>query len=377
MTRDVPMGCEALGPAFGLGSQCLTRRLHGSGHIHDTVFAAYQTDRGLAQVVHQRINCSVFREPTQVMHNIVHVTQALAKIQRHHHPHDWTRRVLRVVHTLDGQSVFRDPYDQLWRTYHYIPDSLAYDQVHSAAQAEAAAFAFGEFTQALARYDGPALHETIAGFHDTPARWEALLRAVREDRVQRVQHVAAELDALANVAALRWVLAQPLAAGDLPRRVVHNDTKLNNILFDAQRHEALCVVDLDTLMPGTPLFDFGDLVRSSTSNVAEDTRDVDDARINESIFAGLARGWLRACAPTMNETERGLMVRSAQVLTFEVAVRFLTDYLAGDLYFRVAHTHHNLQRCRTQLALLAAMLRQETRLEAIVMQVDREQNQLR
>jgi hypothetical protein len=358
---------QIFGQIFGLGSAPIRVVKHGSGHIHGTYRATYPSAQGSREVLHQAINTTVFGDPAALMHNIAQVTQTLASGLRRTHPGDWQRRVLQIVPTRSGKLFAVDERGQHWRTYEFIGDSFALDQVDDPHWAFHAAQAFGEFQAQLTEYQGPPLRETIDRFHDTPHRWLMFERALCEDVVGRTRAVQREIEALHRMSDLQGQLIWPLQSGELPLRIAHNDTKINNILFDERTRKPLCVVDLDTVMAGTSLFDFGDLVRSTVASGLEDG--FETAVLRFDIFEALVQGWCRACLHSMCKLERELLVTSAQVLTFEVALRFLTDYLQGDRYFRVHHNEHNLERARSQIALAQALLGQRDALEQIVARV--------
>ncbi len=276
---------------------------------------------------------------------------------------------LRLVPTLEGAAFFEDDQGGVWRLYHYIEHAVQrvgpLDAI-GPAHAERAARAFGAFQRGLVDLPGPPLHETIPHFHDTPRRLEALERAVQRDAAGRAAGVSGEIAQLRARRELAPLLVDAAASGAVPERIVHNDAKLANVLFDAGSGEPLCVVDLDTVMPGLGLYDFGDLVRSMTTRAAEDERNVAHVRLEPELFAGVARGYLGATGDLLTRAERDLLVPAAQVIVFEQAVRFLIDHLEGDRYYRITRPGHNLDRCRTQLALLGALLEQEATLQRVI-----------
>jgi Ser/Thr protein kinase RdoA (MazF antagonist) len=323
-----------------------------AGHINASyVVTARRGDRTVRFFL-QRLNERVFPDLAGLMDNVARVTRHLGG-------------PLRLVPTLEGGTYVQDDEGDVWRLYDFIERAVP-RAVPSAADAERAAGAFGAFQRALADLPGSRLHETIPHFHDTPRRLDALECAVQRDLAARAAGASAELAQVRARRDLAAVLAQAAAGGAVPERVVHNDAKLANVLFDAASGEALCVVDLDTVMPGLALYDFGDLVRSMATRAAEDERDLGRVRLEPELFERIARGYLAATREFLTPAERELLVPAAQVIVFEQAVRFLIDHLEGDRYYRIARPGHNLDRCRTQLALLAALLEEERALQRVV-----------
>jgi Ser/Thr protein kinase RdoA (MazF antagonist) len=303
----------------------------------------------------QRLNGHVFPDLRGLMENVARVTQHVGG-------------PLRLIPTREGTAFQQDEHGEVWRLYYFIEGAVT-RAVPTAADAERAARAFGAFQRALVDLPGPRLHETIPHFHDTPRRLATLECAVQRDAAHRATDAHAEVAHIRTHRDLAAVLVQAAASGAVPERVVHNDAKLANVLFDAASGEPLCVVDLDTVMPGLALYDFGDLVRSMATRAAEDERDIGRVRLEPELFECVARGYLTATRELLTRVERELLVPAAQVIVFEQAVRFLIDHLEGDTYYRIARPGHNLDRCRTQLALLAALLEQERALQRVVAQV--------
>ena len=318
----------------------------GEGLINDS----YRVDCGDKAFLLQRLNPRVFARPALVMENIQRVTGHLVPRMRRRYPRDWERRVLQLMPTRDGKPAHADATGHWWRVFRFVKDGLTYQSTPDAGIAYAAARAFGGFVRDLADLRGPPLHETIAGFHDTPARLRALLRAVDEDRFKRAQACEKALEQILR----HRRLADSLKAPRPPTRAVHNDTKINNVLFDASGRKACCVVDLDTVMPGSPLHDFGDLVRSAAG-----VQQRGGIGLNIELYDALLKGWLSGIGDVLGDQEKHLIAISPQVIALELAVRFLTDYLEGDRYFKVQSVEQNLERSREQLTLLASMQAQE------------------
>ena len=323
-----------------------------AGHINASYVVT--TPRG-GRFFLQRLNRHVFPDLDALMENVARVTRHVGG-------------PLRLVPTREGLAWARDDQGDVWRLYGFIEGAVGRTMA-SAADAERAAGAFGAFQRALADLPGPRLHETIPHFHDTPRRLESFECAVQRDSAGRAAEARKEIAQVQGRRELAAVLVKAAASGTVPERIVHNDAKLANVLFDAASGEALCVVDLDTVMPGLALFDFGDLVRSMATRAAEDERDTSRVRLEPELFESIARGYVAATRELLTPAERELLVPAAQVIVFEQAVRFLIDHLEGDRYYRIARPGHNLDRGRTQLALLDALLAAERALQQIVTRV--------
>ena len=261
-----------------------------------------------------------------------------------------------------GESFFRDPEGNYWRVYIFIEGARGLDAVESPAQALAAATAFGRFQHLLADLPATSLHDTIPDFHHTPKRFAALEKMIAADPVERVKLARPEIEFAPRHQAICGVLL----AADLPVRVTHNDTKFNNVLLDEATGEGICVIDLDTVMPGLVLYDFGDMVRTTTSPAREDELDLTRVAMQFPMFEALARGYLSSAAEFLTPAEKHFLTFSGKLITFEIGLRFLTDFLAGDVYFKVQRAGHNLDRCRTQFKLVESIGRQETAMNQLV-----------
>jgi aminoglycoside phosphotransferase (APT) family kinase protein len=352
--------------AFELPGRWLRSAPFGSGHINTTVLAELETAHGVERFVQQRINRAVFREPARVMENFARVVAHQRRALEREGARDIARRVLTLVPARDGASFFVDSRGDTWRTVPLIAGTHSVDVASSAAEARAAALAFGRFLAQLADLPPPRLHETIPRFHDARLRFEQLEAAVRDDAAGRLAGCRAEVElALAR---------EPLVArfealkrsGEVRECVAHNDTKLNNVLLDDATGEGLCVIDLDTVMPGCALTDFGDLARSAATRAAEDERDLARVRVETDLFAALADGFLRGAGASLGGAERAALPFGALLMTFVIGLRFLADHLRGDGYFRVHREGHNLDRARTQLALVLDYERKQSELTEFV-----------
>ncbi len=352
--------------SFAVRGEFLTAMPHGNGHINDTFATVFEVGGVRARYLLQRINDTVFREPLELMENIERVTAHLRRRALELGLSEVDRRVLTLVAARDGRSFHVDDAGRFWRCYVFVEGASSRDVLDGPRQAFAGAYAFGCFQRLLSDYAGPRLHETIPRFHDTEDRVLSLVDAVTADELGRAAGARREIDdALARRPLARSLLTLR-DSGLLPERITHNDTKLNNVLFDDVSGEGICVVDLDTVMPGLSLYDFGDMVRTAASPVREDHPEPAAARVQPPMFAALARGYLAGTGGTLLPVERENLVTAGKLLTYECAVRFLTDHLRGDTYFRAHRADHNLVRARTQLALLRSLEEHEEELQRTV-----------
>jgi len=333
----------------------------GAGHINDT----FAVEAGERRYCVQRVNNHVFRDVPALMANIALVTaHPRAKVAaRAGHP---AREAQQPVPTRDGDSFLCDGDGDYWRVYVFIDGARTFDAVAAPDRLAAGARAFARFQCDLADLPGDRLVETIPYFHDTRRRYADLCRAVEADEARRAASVAAELAFARSRAADVGLVADRLDDGTLPLRVTHNDTKLDNVLFDDATAEGLCVIDLDTVMPGSPLYDFGDAVRLGASTAAEDEQDLSLVHVDVDRFAALARGYLDLARHVLTPAEAALLVPACRLITFECGMRFLADHLNGDTYFKVRRPDHNLDRCRTHWALVADFEAKLERLQAVV-----------
>lgn len=339
-------------------------RPYGSGHINDTYLVFFDAGDVPFRFILQRINHNIFKKPVALMENIQRVTAHLAA-QVAGEP-DWKRRVLRLISARDGRAWHVDEEGNHWRAYRFIEKASSYDAVESPAQAYQAARAFGRFQQLLASLPPPRLNDTIPDFHHTPKRFRALEQAVDADAAGRAIQAKPEID----FAMARRSITGVLLDAKLPERVTHNDTKFNNVLLDDDSGEAICVIDLDTVMPGLAPYDFGDMVRTTTSPAIEDERDLSKVTMQFPMFDALVRGYLDSAGEFLTRAEKNLLAFSGKLITFELGVRFLTDYLAGDTYFKVHRKGHNLDRGRTQFKLIESIEQQEEKMERLVASLD-------
>ncbi|MGO8930446.1 MAG: phosphotransferase enzyme family protein [Limisphaerales bacterium] len=345
---------------FQIYGEFISAGPYGSGHINDTYCAVFNQGGTPVRYILQRINHNVFKTPAALMENVQRVTTHINR--KVADQPDFSRCGLTLIPAHDGRAWHRDPDGNYWRTYVFIEKARTYDAVESPQQAFQAARAFGRFQKLLADLPAPRLHDTIPDFHHTPSRFAKLEAAIAADPANRARLAEPEIEFALNHKGMTGVL---LAAG-LPERVTHNDTKLNNVMLDDQTGDGICVIDLDTVMPGLVPYDFGDIVRTSTSPAKEDERDLSKVQMQFPMFEALARGYLATAAEFLTQAERQLLVFSGKLITLEIGIRFLTDFLEGDIYFKVHREGHNLDRSRTQVKLFESIEHQEDAMNRLV-----------
>ena len=334
---------------------------YGSGHINDTY--RVETDNGTLYIL-QRINTHVFPDVAGLMRNIASVTEFLSA--RANDP----RETMHLVRANDGAPYVVDDQGGCWRVYDFVTGSVCLQKIERAQDFYECAFAFGNFQRMMAAFPAETLSETIPNFHNTPDRYQKLNRAIAEDRMNRVKDVSEEISFALSLAQEVGKLHRLRESGALPTRVTHNDTKINNVLMDEITGKALCVIDLDTVMPGLAAYDFGDSIRFGAATAAEDEEDLGKMRLDVSLFETYTRGFLAACK-NLTPLEIETLPLGALTMTQECGVRFLTDYLEGDTYFKIHRPDHNLIRCRTQFTLAADIKRHLPKLTEIVLSVAR------
>lgn len=342
--------------AFGFGNQCSYVKPFGEGHINET-YAVYMPDHDGNDVplyVLQRININVFKNPDQVMDNIFGVTEYLRSIIRRDGG-DLDRESLSYIKTKSGDSYFEDEKGQPWRCLHYVPNSVCYQQVEKPEQFYQSALSFGHFLKQLGDYPAESLYETIPQFHDTRKRFRDFEDAQRKDVKNRARLCRQEIDFVLSRKADCGVLMNQLEEGKLPLRVTHNDTKLNNILFDKDTDRGLCIIDLDTIMPGLAANDFGDSIRFGASTAEEDEQNLDKVHFDINLYDIYVKGYLEMAKDVLMPEEIKSLPWGARLMTLECGMRFLADFLQGDVYFKTAYPEHNLVRARTQFRLVKEM----------------------
>ena len=342
---------------FALDGNVVSHKAFGSGHINKTYLL--HTDKGHDYIL-QKINHHIFKETEKLMENIFAVTEYLAKMEKD------PRRVMHFVRTQDGKGYCRDEEGGYWRVCEFVQDSLSLDMAETPEDFYESAVGFGQFQMQLRDFPAETLHETIPHFHDTPVRFETFRRAIEKDVCGRLESVKAEVKFALAREEEAGCMMRLLSEGKLPLRVTHNDTKLNNVLLDKDTRKALCVVDLDTVMPGLAANDFGDAIRFGASTAAEDEKDLDKVWMSLEMYEAFARGFLEACGKGLTATEIKTLPMGAKLMTLECGVRFLTDYLEGDTYFGTHYEGQNLDRCRTQFKLVKDMEDKWTEMNDII-----------
>jgi len=356
--------CRTVAASFDLGGEVIEVHPLKRGHINETWVGTVATPLGRRRFIHQRINDSIFRDVPGLMENIRRVTAHLRdRIARGGVPGE---TCLEIVPTNAGAPYLAHSSLGSWRTYAYIEESEGFDVCTGPDLAREAAETLGRFTHYLLDLDPATLIEPLPGFQDTGLRLDQLAAAAGADRVGRVASAQAQLAFVAEHSHLGRVLTEERLRGALPIRVCHGDLKLNNVLFSRATGRGIAVVDLDTCMPGTILYDFGDLVRCTSVPVAEDEPDLTRVRVDLTLFEALAEGYLGTLRAALTPTERALLARAPQFLAFTLGVRFLADYLNGDTYFRIAHPAHNLQRAKTQFRIVECFLEREGEMTRII-----------
>jgi Ser/Thr protein kinase RdoA (MazF antagonist) len=357
---------EAIGAAFQIPGHFAGGVPVKFGHIHDTFAATYRGGATRRRYVHQRLNDRVFRDLGALMDNVARITEHQWETLRSAGAPDAERRCLRLVPTRDGRHFHVDSNGRSWRTFRFLEGARSRDTIEEPAQAYQVALAFGAFAAGLCDLPPPPLAITIPGFHDLGARFAGFQDAVAADSHHRAASVAAEIDrAAARFHDLERLLAERGFA-ELRRRVVHNDCKVNNVMLDDATGEGLCVIDLDTVMEGTILCDFGELVRTAISQSPEDEVDLASIRLALDLFRAATRGYLEGAAPLLTAEEAGVLPLSGLAMALENAIRFLTDHLVGDVYFRIHRQAHNLDRFRAQLRLVELMSARHDEMRGIV-----------
>ena len=357
---------QEISKKFQIYGQILHAEACKIGHINETYTATYNQGGILMRYIHQKINQTVFRDPVAVMDNIVRVTSHIWNKLMAQGAREVTRKVLTVIPTTSGLPYYQDGDGEYWRTFVFVERAQAFESVQTPRQAYEAAKAFGTFQNLLSDLGGKRLHDTIPDFHNIRKRFAALQVAIQEDHCNRAKTAAKEIEFALQQEPWIGTLLDAHARGEIPERITHNDTKFNNVMMDWESGEAMCVVDLDTVMPGLVLYDFGDMVRTTTSPTMEDELDLSKISMQMPMFEALARGYVDSTRDFLTPAEKSYLTLSGKVMTFIIGIRFLTDYLSGDKYFRVHRPAHNLDRCRTQFKLVQSITEQEAAMQKFV-----------
>jgi hypothetical protein len=362
----MPDNIEPIARHFQIDGKFLSAKPYGSGHLNDTYLITFDCNGTVSRYIFQKINKNAFKNIPALMENIVRVTEHIRRKLEAENAGDISRRVLTVISTRDQSSYYQDIHQHYWRAYIFITNAQTYDVLESTNQACEAARMFGLFQKMLVDLPQPPLHETIANFHNGPSRLKAFQQALEADVCNRAKNAKSEIDFLTKHTTIFDVLPKLVEKNRIPVRTTHNDTKINNVMLDNQTNEGLCVIDLDTVMPGLSVYDFGDLVRTATNSTNEDERDLSKVFMDITRFKAVLRGYLSTAGDFLNDTERSQLVFGGKMITLIMGTRFLTDYLVGDTYYKIHRQQHNLDRCRTQFKLLTSIIKQEDEMNALV-----------
>ena len=341
---------------------------YGNGHINDTLCVIVHADGGDKRYILQRVNSYVFPKPIEVIENIEKVTAYLGAIIEAEGG-DPLRETLTLVETRDGRHYTLAEDGELWRMYLFIEGTKSVDLPDTEALFALSGRAFGKFQQQLGGFDASKLHETIVDFHNTPARYRQLEDAIARNEAGRLEQVQEEIAFCKGYAREVHALVDAMEAGEIPLRVTHNDTKLNNVLLDEKTGEGVCVIDLDTVMPGLAAYDFGDSIRTGANTAAEDETDLDKVQFSLPMFKAFAEGFLAEAGAALNAREKELLPMGAKLMTLECGMRFLADHLNGDKYFKVHRENHNLDRARTQFTLVRRMEEKWDEMQRIIAEI--------
>lgn len=327
---------------------------HGNGHINDTMLVTCRDGEKYKKYILQRINHEIFKKPREVMENIIGVTEFLRKkIEKA--GGDPERETMRVVMAKDGTSCQKLEDGTYWRMYRFIEGATSYDAVKEPKDFYETALSFGHFQKMLEDYPAETLHETIPNFHNTADRLANFKKALEADAADRAAGVQEEIRFILDREEDCRVICDMLASGEIPLRVTHNDTKLNNIMIDNETGKGICIIDLDTVMPGSALYDYGDSIRFGACTGAEDERDLSKITCDLELFEVYTKGYIEGCEGSLTQTEIKMLPMGAKVITLEQGIRFLTDYLEGDHYYKTSRPGQNLDRTRTQLKMVKDM----------------------
>ena len=355
MAQDRQFAFESVIHRFAIYGEFEGAKSFGTGHINNTYRSVWNQAGTKVRYTHQKINEKVFTKPDEVMENIERVTGHIAQKLIREEIGDRSRRVLTVIPSKDGKPWARDDEGGWWRTYLFIENTHTMEITSSPENARFLGKSIAAFQAQLADLGGNRLHETIPNFHDMEKRYLRFYDALSKDCKGRAKDVKAEISFMEENEERGALLIRALREGSIPERICHNDTKINNILIDDDSSQALCVIDLDTVMPGTSLFDVGDLIRTVTARTAEDEKDISKVDFDLTYFEALLGGYLSEAMKFLNPQEPALLCESGRNITQIMGLRFLTDYLEGDHYYHIARPEHNLDRCRTQIALIRSM----------------------
>ena len=341
---------EAL-EAISFDGDIVNVKSFGSGIINDTFLVVCKNNNKEDKYILQKINHSIFKNVEKLMENYCNVCDYLKEVVKNNHG-DIDRQTITVIPTKEGKSFFKDSLGNYWRAIKFISNTITYDILESENDFYKAGKAFGEFQNMLSEYKAETLYESIPNFHNTKERYKSFINAIERNKANRLDNVINEVNFIIERKSDTSILVDLLQKGKLPLRVTHNDTKISNILMDAKTKEGICVIDLDTIMPGLSLYDFGDAIRSGATHVSEDEKDLNKVFIDLEFFEAFTKGFLEGTANSLTEKEIELLPMAVKIITLEQGIRFLTDYLNGDVYYKTNYNDQNLDRTRTQLKLV-------------------------
>lgn len=349
--KSLEIAVEAL-KSMKFDGDVINVKSFGSGIINDTFLVTCKNNKGNEnKYILQKINSSIFKNVEKLMENYCGVCDYLKKIVSENGG-DVERETITVVPTNSGKSYLKDSLDNYWRAIKFISDTVTYDVAESAEDFYKVGKAFGEFQNKLAGYNAENLYESIPNFHNTKERFKTFLLAIENNKARRLESVRSEVDFILEREKDTSILLDLYENGELPLRVTHNDTKISNILMDDNTKNGICIIDLDTIMPGLSLYDFGDAIRSGATHALEDEKDLDKVYVDLEFFEAFTKGFLEGTNSSLTEKEIEMLPMGAKVITLEQAIRFLTDYLDGDVYYKTSYSNQNLDRTRTQLKLV-------------------------
>lgn len=350
---------------FAIAGEPQSAAGHGNGHINDTYVLVYREGGEKKRYILQRINHEIFKKPWEVMENVVGVTEFLQK-KIAEQGGDPERETMHVVPAKDGSAYQKLADGTYWRVYRFIEGASCYDEVKETKDFYECALSFGHFQKMLADYPAKELHEAIPDFHNTVKRLESFKKALEADVMHRAAEVAEEIRFILDREKDCHAICDLLESGEIPVRVTHNDTKLNNIMIDDETGKGICIIDLDTVMPGSALYDFGDSIRFGACTGAEDEPDLEKISCDLELFEAYTKGYIEGCEGSLTKTEIRMLPMGAKVITLEQGIRFLTDYLEGDHYYKTDRPGQNLDRARTQLKMVKDMEEKWGKMEEIV-----------
>lgn len=358
------MNLENIVKQFKFKGQFIEGSSYGEGHINDTYLIVFQDGNDKNYYILQRLNSNIFKNIASLMNNVKLVTDFVRKkvIEAGGDPN---RECMRIIDTVDNKTYFDDGDNNYWRAYDFIQNTISYQVVDSEDVFRDTGKAFGVFIANLDEFDASQLYEVIPNFHNTRDRYNTFEKALKADTVKRADTAKDEIDFVLARNKYCDIIVDGLQSGEIPLRVTHNDTKANNVLVDADTKKAICIIDLDTIMPGSLLYDFGDAIRSGCNTGLEDEKDLSKVEFNERLYEVFCEGFLKGIGEKITDKEVELLPLGAIMMTYECGIRFLTDYLDGDHYFKTHYAEHNLVRARTQFKLVAEMEKRYDKLLSI------------